>query len=65
MTYDVEKISNDQNEIRLRANYIKSVAPRWLVGTFGGCFSQTYMNIKSQYNIDAGVEYDIFPRDFQ
>jgi hypothetical protein len=60
---DDKKISDEQNEITIRGNYIKSLSPRWSAGIFGGYYLQTYLNTRNSFQADAGVEYNIFPWD--
>jgi hypothetical protein len=60
---DGEKITNNQEEAEINANYVLSLSPHWSAGIFGGYSSRTYMNIKHMYEFAPGVEYNIFPWD--
>jgi hypothetical protein len=56
-----EKISNNQDEADIRADYIKSLSPKWSAGIFSDYSSSTYLNIDNSLRLSAGVEYNIFP----
>ncbi len=60
---DGEKITNNQEEAEINANYVLSLSPHWSAGIFSGYSSRTYMNIKHMYEFAPGVEYNIFPWD--
>lgn len=40
---------------------VKSLTDHWSLGLEAGYYASTYSNIKSQYSIAPGVEYDVFP----
>ena len=60
---DGEKITNNQEQAEINANYVLSLSPHWSLGIFGGYSSRTYMNIKHMYEFAPGEEYNIFPWD--
>ncbi len=57
------KIVNRQSRKNIRTEYIKSLSPKWSAGIFADYFSDTYINIKNDYGLDAAIEYNIFPWD--
>ncbi len=56
-----EKISNNQDEADIRADYIKSLSYRWSAGIFSDYSSSTYLNIDNSIRLSGGLEYNIFP----
>lgn len=58
-----EEIVNNQNEIDMSADYIKSLTQHWSAGVFTDYESSTFVNIKNSYHFNTGVEYNIFPWD--
>lgn len=60
---DGEKIINRQTRKSIRAEYIKSLTPKWSAGMFSGYFSDTYINVQRDLGLDAAFEYNIFPWD--
>ncbi|HKI89679.1 MAG TPA: hypothetical protein VKA38_11680 [Draconibacterium sp.] len=55
------KISNNQDEAEIRADYIKSLSPKWSAGVFTEYSASTYLNIDNSLRLSAGLEYNIFP----
>ncbi|MCK4923217.1 MAG: hypothetical protein KAS71_19350, partial [Bacteroidales bacterium] len=60
---DGEEIVNKQNDTRVTYDYIRSLNPKWSTGLLSNYISRTYMNVKNNYGLSAGVEYNIFPWD--
>jgi len=58
-----EKIENNRTRSNISANYIKSLSKKWSAGIFGEYNSSSYLNTKSAYSFEPGIEYNIFPWD--
>ncbi len=58
-----KKIINRQSRTNIRGEYIKSLSPKWSAGIFSDYSSDTYINVKNNFGVDAGIEYNIFPWD--
>ncbi len=58
-----KKIVNRQSRTDIRAEYIKSLSPKWSAGIFGRYSSDTYINVDNEFRLNGGIEYNIFPWD--
>ena len=53
--------SGSTNIFDVKALQVKSLNEHWSLGLEAGYYSSTYSNIKSQFSIAPGVEYNLFP----
>ncbi len=58
-----EKIENNQNRTNIEFDYVKSLTNKWSGAVFADYASSTYLNIKNEYSLDLGAEYNIWPWD--
>ncbi|HYQ59337.1 MAG TPA: hypothetical protein VEP89_18465 [Draconibacterium sp.] len=59
-TYTSERISNN-----LSSSFVKSLSPRWSVGTFAEYERNNYTNFEYQITLSPAIEYNIFPWDIE
>ena len=57
---DGERITNNQDEKQIQANFIKSLNSRWSLGMFAEYSANTYLNISNSFSFDGAVEYNFY-----
>lgn len=57
---DGERITNNQDEKQIQANFIKSLSSRWSLGMFAEYSANTYLNISNSFSFDGAVEYNFY-----
>lgn len=60
---DEQEIKNEQKNVEISSNFIKSLGEHWSLGAFTNYFSDTYTNTKNNVGARVGIEYNIFPWD--